>query len=46
MCGAPFPSKANTFTAGALSEFASSAGTFDPTTQLTAQLAVGSFHLS
>lgn len=46
MHGAPFPSKANTFAVGKPSEFASSAGTFDPTTQLTAQLAVGSFHLS
>ena len=46
MYEAPFPSKANAFTAGKPSEFASSAGTFDPTMQLTAQLAAGSFHLS
>lgn len=44
--GAPFPSKANTFRAGSPSGFASSASTFDPTMQLTVQLAVGSFHLS
>ena len=42
MYEAPFPSKANAFTAGKPSEFASSAGTFDPTMQLTAQLAAGS----